>query len=84
MTKKQHPQQHLFPILSLLIVLVGIAVVVQSDIVLTAWHVTIASIVYLIANTSYALVKKQFEYKKLIEYILVAAFANYIALLYII
>jgi len=82
--KKQHHQQHLFPLVSLLLVLLGIFSIVKSDLEITIWHITVVATLYFAANVSYGLVKKQLTVVKVIEFGLVALLSEYLAMMFLI
>jgi len=77
---RSHHQQHLFPILSVFLVLVGIVMVVQADITFNAWIISIVSVLYFVANLIYGHLNKQLSLVRTIELGAVTILIEFIAL----
>lgn len=75
--------QHLFPLLSIFLVVIGIALVVSAQIDYSVWLLSLVSLTYFVANVLYGYVKKELTVMRVLELGLIAIILEYIALEYL-
>ena len=77
-------RHYLLPVISTLIVLSGIALLVEADLDITAGQVLIVTLLYFTANIVYGLSNQELTTAKVIELGLVSGLIGYIALSYLV
>ena len=81
---KRHRQAHLFPIISTMLVLVGIILVVEADIDYNEWIITSAALLYFVSNLIYGHIKKELTVIRVLELGAVTVMLELIALQFLI
>ena len=83
MSKSKHPQHHLLPVISLFIVVIGMAAVVASERAFTAGEVSLVVAIYFVANIVYGHINKELRLTRVLEVAAVSAIIWIAAVQYI-
>ena len=77
-------QNHLLPFISIFLVVVLIALVVESDVAIDHNVISIAVLLYLVSNIAYAFKKKELTLARILEFGAVALLVELIAFRFLI
>ena len=80
----KHRQEHLFPILSTLLVVAGIVLIVEAEIDYNVWIITAVALTYYAANLVYGHLNKELSAIRVLELGAITVMLELIALQYLI